>query len=183
MKIALDIDNVTADMAPYLLNHINEKYGTNFTINDIKEWYAKLPHPKGIIDYTKELFRHLDTPGFISKIPMMSGAKEGIEELVRRGHKPFFLTGRTEKKHGPETEQWRREHYPDTKIYYAPEGKHTFARKADMLLDDSPQEIKNFGLHGGNAMIYDRPWNRDISPLYGRRVADWPEFLNTMKTL
>lgn len=182
MRIAIDMDNVSMDAAPYILAAINRKYNTNLTIEDIKEWYSKWPHNGSFIDYTKELFEQFDQPGFLERMPLMPGAKEGINELLERGHKVFMLTGRHPRYNEPSLHSARQIH-PNLKVVHAPEGKHHHMDKFDLLLDDAPKEVRNVGLRGGNAIIYDRPWNRDVSPLYGNRVKDWGEFLNSIKRL
>jgi len=184
MRIAVDVDNVVVEMTPHVLKEINRKYGTKFTPEDITEWHTKLQHPTDgrPIDYTKELFEQYDVPGFMEGVPLTPGAKEGIQELKDKGHKVFLLTGR-DKKYAEPTMVTAKQLHPDLKVIHAPEGKQNYVNYFDVLLDDSPNEIKNVGLAGGNTIIFDRPWNRNMSPLYGRRVADWPQFLNTIDDL
>jgi 5'(3')-deoxyribonucleotidase len=181
-RVAVDIDNVSVQMTPHVLNEINRKYGTHFTEEDVDEWHKKFKHPQGgkDIDYTKELFENYDRPGWMEQAPLVPGAKEGIQELMNRGHKVFLLTGRHPKYEQASMKTAQMLH-PDLKVIHAPEGKHHHVDKFDVLLEDSPKEIKNVGLAGGNTVTFDRPWNRKLSPLYGNRVHDWNEFLRTMK--
>lgn len=176
LNLALDIDNTTSDSAPRILEEINRKYGTELTIDDIKEWYAKFHHNGEVIDYTKELFKLLDSPEFLTSIKPMSGAKEGIKQLQDAGHKPYFLTGRSEKTHGKGTDKWVEDNFPEMRVTYAPEGKQHHVKNFDLLFDDSGEEARKVTLAGKPAVIHDRPWNRDVKPMIARRVADWKGF-------
>ena len=179
LRINVDIDNVSSPMAEHVLNAINTKYGSNYTIEDIKEWYQKFKHGNKTIDYTKELFSNFNKPGFLSSAPVMPGAKEGIKTLLDRGDEVSFLTGR-HSKYMPETKEWAKQIDPDLNVVYAPEGKHHHVKNFDVLLEDSPKEILNVGIHGGNPVVYDRPWNRNIKNLSARRVADWKGFTDSV---
>jgi len=179
LRVAADIDNVSTPMAEHVLNAINSKYGSNFTIEDITEWYQKLKHGDKNINYTKELFNNYDTPGFLSSASVMPGAKEGIKTLLDRGHEVNFLTGR-HSKYMPETKEWAKQIDPDLNVVHAPEGKQHHIKNFDILLDDSPKELYNVGIHGGNPVTYDRPWNRNVKNLSARRVADWKQFTDSV---
>jgi 5'(3')-deoxyribonucleotidase len=179
-RIAVDLDDVSFDMRNHVLNHINNKYGTKFGRNDIQEWNAILPYKDKPIEYKKELFDRFAAPGFIESTPLMPGAKEGIEELKERGHPVFFLTSRN-KKYQDATRRAANKIHPDVPVIHAAEGKHKFVNDFDVLLDDSPKELTMVGIHGGNPVAFDQPWNRQVPQLMARRVASWPEFLELMR--
>jgi len=141
-NIALDIDNVTIDMAQHVIDKINEKYGTSLTIEDILEWDQKWNNNGKTIDYTKELFRNFDKPGFVGSAQMMPGAENGIKRLLNDGNNVYFLTGRSNK-YKPETDEWAKQVDPDMKVVYAPEGKGHHVKNFDVLLDDAPKELKD----------------------------------------
>jgi 5'(3')-deoxyribonucleotidase len=180
-RIALDIDNVSVDTATYVLNQINEKYGTDLTIEDIQEWNQKWNKNGKNIDYTKELFRNFDTPNFINSVPLMPGADRGIKRLLNEGNEVHFLTGRNNK-YKPQTDEWARQIDGDLKTVYAPEGKEHHVKNFDVLLDDAPKEILGVSVVGGNPVVFDRPWNKKIKNLTARRVGSWDEFIDNVKT-
>jgi phosphoglycolate phosphatase-like HAD superfamily hydrolase len=133
-RVAVDIDNVSVDMASHVLNEINRKYGTHYTPEDINEWHAKFKHPQGgkDINYTNELFENYDKPGWMEQAPLVPGAKEGIEELYNKGHKVFLLTGR-EPKYEQASMKTAQMLHPELKVVSAPEGKQHHVNKFDVL--------------------------------------------------
>lgn len=91
MRIGVDIDGVISDSYPYWLQELNLHYGKNITV---------------ITDYDMHLV--FDVPsddmnnffvGNVERLLMMpkpvSGAKEGIETLLREGHEVIYVTART----------------------------------------------------------------------------------------
>lgn len=180
-NLAIDIDNVSIDMAQHVVNRINEKYGTSLTIEDIVEWDQKWNHNGKTIDYTKELFRNFDKPGFVGSAQMMPGAEKGIKRLLNEGNNVYFLTGRSNK-YKPETDEWAKQVDPDMKVVYAPEGKRHHVKNFDVLLDDAPKELLGVSVVGGNPVAFDRPWNRKVKNLTAKRVGGWDEFVDNIKT-
>ena len=91
MRIGVDIDGVVSDSYPVWLQELNLHYGKNITV---------------ITDYDMHLV--FDVPsddmnnffvGNVERLLMMpkpvSGAKEGIETLLREGHEVIYVTART----------------------------------------------------------------------------------------
>jgi 5'(3')-deoxyribonucleotidase len=175
MRISVDIDNTTSRTAEGVVNMINERYGTNFTIDDITEWNPKLPYKDKPINYTKEYYRAFDTPGFIENAEIAPGAEKGIKRLLDRNNSVYLLTGRPVRYQGA-TANWARRIDPDLKVVHAPEGKQYHTKDFDLLLDDSDKEIRQVVLNGGKGVIIDKPWNKKFPRMYAKRVADWPEF-------
>jgi len=91
VRIGVDIDGVVSDSYPVWLQELNLHYGKNITV---------------ITDYDMHLV--FDVPsddmnnffvGNVERLLMMpkpvSGAKEGIETLLREGHEVIYVTART----------------------------------------------------------------------------------------
>lgn len=90
MRIGIDIDGVVSDSYPVWLQELNLHYGKNITVIDDYEMHLAFNVPR---DDMNNFF-----VGNVERLLMMpnpvSGAKEGIETLLKEGHEVFYVTAR-----------------------------------------------------------------------------------------
>lgn len=91
MRIGVDIDGVISDSYPVWLQELNLHYGKNITVVTDYEMHLVFDVPS---DDMNDFF-----VGNVERLLMMpkpvSGAKEGIETLLREGHEVIYVTART----------------------------------------------------------------------------------------
>jgi len=179
MRIAVDIDNVLADTANAVLKGINKKYNTKFTEEDVSSWDHRWDINGTTISYTDELFELYDTFGFLYSIPAYKDGVNAVRNMIHNNHEVFLLTGRMPK-YKPMTDLWANRVYPNITVRYA-DGKEKYSDLFDVLIDDSPREVKNVSRAGKHVLLMDRPWNRDVPKIYGKRVYNWNEVMNCIK--
>jgi hypothetical protein len=91
VRVGVDIDGVVADSYPYWLTELNLHFGKNISvINDYKMESVYNVSREAINDFfVSNAERLLMAP------KPMSGAKEGLETLLREGHEVIYVTART----------------------------------------------------------------------------------------
>ena len=91
MRIGVDIDGVVSDSYPFWLTELNVHFGKNVTVIDDYEMHLAFDVSRDAInDFFVNNAEHL----LITPKPI-SGAKEGIEALLRQGHEIIYITART----------------------------------------------------------------------------------------
>lgn len=101
-RVGFDLDDTFFLIAKPSLETLNKKFGTNFTIEDIKEfWYMPAflrelgKTRKEIESFRDEVYRSLDDRHRVYRnSPPVAGAIEVINGIYRFGHQPFVLTSR-----------------------------------------------------------------------------------------
>lgn len=102
LRVGIDLDDTFFRIAIPSLEILNRKFSTNFTTEDIEEfWYVtaflrKLGKTwKEIESFRDEVYRSLDDKyGVYRNSPPISGAIEVLNGICRVGHQPFVLTSR-----------------------------------------------------------------------------------------
>jgi 5'(3')-deoxyribonucleotidase len=179
MRIGVDIDSVVCEMVGPLLKRINKKYNTNFKRNDIKEWNWVFEANGLRIDGETEIHEAMDTLDFILNLPVITGAKEGIDRLSKKLlDEIIFITSRRTCLKEP-TITWIRKNFGDYKVHFTDDiedSKNGYA--VDVLIDDAAHHIESFAQKHRPAIVYDCPWNRNIrSNQYIKRAKDWADVI------
>ena len=101
MRIGVDIDGVVSDSYPAWLQELNLHYGKNIEVVDDYDMHLVFDVPS---DDMNNFFE-----GNVERLLMMpkpvTGAKEGIETLLREGHEVIYVTARTPEQKDI-TERW-----------------------------------------------------------------------------
>ncbi len=119
-------------------------------------------------------------PDFFTNLEPMPGAIDGMKSLIDMGH-DVKIASKTPLSAGVSYHgkiEWIRKHLPFFNLnnFVALQKKHFLI--GDVLLDDSASNIEEFRNTGREAVVFDRPWNRNVS---GKRVKTWDEFVNMVK--
>lgn len=186
--IAVDVDDVLSAYAPSLIKFSNERWGTNLTINEIDENWAKMWQIDSNEMETraqvlhKELFRDLD---------YIDNAKIILEKLAK--NYDLVVTTSRRKSLAEHTSDWLDEHFPKifsnihhAGIYDEIHIESTFKKTkldlckrigADYMIDDQPKHCFATSQAGITSLLFgDYPWNRtDQLPSGVVRVKNWHE--------
>jgi 5'-nucleotidase len=178
MRLLIDQDEVLAQFTTRILEWWNEDHDTDFKVEDIKHyWLEKTLGPRSAY-FIKSCMRD---PRFFADLEPIDGAISGMEELNAMGHELIIASkvplnagigfyGKVE---------WIRKYLPwfDLSNFVGIQNKTLLG--GDVLLDDSPSNVKLFSDAGRRAVIFDRPWNRDLP---GLRARSWFEFVRMVES-
>ncbi len=189
--IAVDVDDVIASHAEALIEFSNQRWGTNLTINDYDEHWAKMwrVDQLELEKRAQEFFK--DFPSF-KRFP---DALEVLKALANK-YKLVILTSRRQEL-AKDTKEWLNKYYPNifSEIHYsgiwdneqehsnkkikATKGELVKQIGADYLIDDQPKHCVAAAEAGVRALLFgDYSWQVvEKLPAGVVRVKDWPAVL------
>ena len=170
-RIAIDMDEVTADTFGARLKRYNETFKTSFEPNDFRG--------KGLFDIIPEERRdlmrgHMLEPGFFIGLEVVKDAQEVIRELMEH-YEIFIVTAAMEVPTSlGEKYIWLRTHFPFVDPMNYVFCGHKFVIAADYLIDD---HTKHFETFPGEGILFDAPHNAgvDAGKEGYQRVRSWAE--------
>jgi 5'(3')-deoxyribonucleotidase len=166
-RIAVDMDEVVADVLPKFLNLFEQHNGWRPSEADYqgKKLYA-LPGGEG-------LRQALYQKGFFLDLPLIPGAQEGIQHLLQEGHEIFFVTAAQEFRNSLEDKyDWLLQYFPNIswKNFVFCGDKSIIC--ADYLIDDHAFNLRTFK---GKGLLFSAPHNMLETEF--TRVNNWAEVL------
>jgi len=162
--VVLDCDGIVYKCDEPILEEINKKYGTDYTIEDV-----------GVFGYTGDpvldtKFNYYRDENFVLNQPMYDGAQEFVAELQKRCNLFFCTAVMTEGMTARATALMRDFGVEKQQIIIASDKSLV---SADYFLDDSPYNIeKSIAKH---PVLFRRPWNHDVSG--NMSVSQYSDFL------
>jgi uncharacterized HAD superfamily protein len=193
--IAVDIDDVLAASAQAWVDFSNDKWGTNLTVEDYDEDWAKMWQ----IDHESMKKRALVIykSGTVKKVKRYKDAMPVLKWLAKR-YKLVITTSRV--RHTQvDTIEWLDEHYPSIfeEVHFAgfyddlkeDAPKHTKADLlreigADYLIDDHPKHCFAAAEVGIKSILFNEyVWSRNLGklPKGVTRAYNWQEVLEYFK--
>lgn len=172
LRILSDQDDVIVQFNEHLVEIINEVHGTNYTIEDIKDWnITKLFNLEHNIEYYIEYDKD-----FFFNLKPKSNNLEVFEELYKSEKYDLFIVTYVNMEYPKfwiDKLRWIKKYMPYFPIEKVIATRHKNAVWGDYLIDDGPHNISEFNL--GQGIIYDMPYNRNMS---GKRVYNLEQFKN-----
>ncbi|MRH43872.1 5'-3'-deoxyribonucleotidase [Aquibacillus halophilus] len=165
-RIAIDMDEVIADLFTSQLTMFNNDYKENISPEDIMG--KKLRHHRP--DLTEELSNYLKQPTFFRDLEVIEDSQEVIKELSK--HYEIFITTAAMEYPTSFTEkyEWLKKHFPflnDMNFVFC--GDKSIIH-ADYLIDDNVRHFKGFS---GQGVLYTA--NHNINEIGYDRVNNWQE--------
>lgn len=165
-RIAIDMDDVLADITTRLIEITNERRNTNYQKDQLKdpaifhEYYAEYKHIRECL-YETGMFRNL---------PVFEGAQEVVKKLQEH-YEVFIVSAATEfPKSLTEKLEWLEEHFPTIGWQHTVFCGHKHMIKADYLIDDHEKNLVTFE---GTPLLFDAPHNYHLAGY--QRVHSWKE--------
>ncbi len=180
-RIAIDMDEVTADTFGGRVKSYNEAFGTSLEPGDFTG--------KSVFDVIPEARRdvmkvHMREPGFFTSLGVMEDAPEVIRELTEH-YEVFIVTAAMEVPTSfHEKYIWLRTHFPFLEPMNYVFCGHKYVIRADYLIDDHARHFETFS---GEGILFDAPHNAaaDVDKEDYRRVHSWAEvrelFINELR--
>lgn len=163
-RIAVDMDEVIADVRPKFLDLYEREFGRRLTKDDY--WGKKIYQVGGAHRIRDYLFEK----GFFADLPVMPGSQEVLRELQEE-YEIYITTAAMEFRTSLEDKyDWMQRHFPfihwkhivfcgDKSVIYA-----------DYMIDDHPHNLRSFS---GKGLLYTASHN--IGETAFTRVDDWEE--------
>lgn len=174
--IALDVDDVCADLITEWIRRYNIEWGDNLLPENITQWeLEKCVKP----ECGRRIFEILHEPDLYEYVCPMPGARSAVYELLGRGHRVVYVTacvqGTMDRKL-----QWLLDWDFLTKKNYRTDfivaGDKSLIM-ADYLFDDRPLNVETF--KWGRGVLVERPHNQSCKwPHRVRSLADAPAWLD-----
>ncbi len=193
LKVAVDVDGVLADLYSRFLHLINKDFGTNYTINDIKDWnvFDMLPvlrdmkEKHGVKTAESVGWRYFDLAWLSPhKLKPMSGAVEAMKKLVERRDLQLDIVTTRRIHSVPDIIRWIDLHgLPFHAIVildaFNPNYPKDKARlDYDIYIDDSPGLARKMAEHPNKTqLLFDYPHNKFEFAKNVIRVAGWQDVL------
>ncbi len=189
-SIYLDLDDVLCDTAVAYLDLIEQEFGLQIEFEQIVSF--DLQKSFGLSDDAYlHMFRCAHQPDFILNISIIDGVRETLERWKMLGHRLHIVTGRHTSSYQA-TLDWLEQHgiacdsFTMVDKYDREDTDHGLAvplsairdRKYSFAIEDN-MEMTTFLTQsmGVPVMLYDRPWNRTLSPgALIERFWDWKEW-------
>lgn len=156
MRIAVDVDDVVLDMVPEWCKLYNEEYSDNLSPTDIRSWDMTRYVVK---QCGNDIYKYIKNPNLYDFVVPVSGALTSTKFLQEIGHELIYIT--IDHNEG-KLNSLKKFGFVDEKgnNYVVARDKNLIG--ADILIDDSPDNIANFR---SKAILFTRPWNEsfDIS--------------------
>ena len=188
LRIAVDVDDVLAENAAGIVAFSNQRWGTNLTVDDYDEHWAKMWQVDNaeVERRTAEIVSTSLSAGY----GHIGGALEVLERLAQHHHL-MIATSRCLQVKG-DTIAWIDEHFPgifaSTAVYFSgiwdelTNDSHRATKaelmtqiNADVLIDDQLKHCQAVAAHGRNALRFgDHAWNQAVAlPAGVVRCTNW----------
>lgn len=179
MRIAIDIDNVIANLQLTVVNLFNDKYGTNYTLNDFDDFNIEnvLPFQEAID--MKEMYASEDIYNHVKPI---AGSQDGVRKLISAGHEVYLVTDAIPKNYYNKV-QWIKNFFPIIDEAHIVSMKHKQLFKCDVMIEDNVHNLIA-GTHY-HRICLDYKWNRNVRDwVYDiHRCSNWHEIVNIVNKL
>lgn len=199
MRIGVDLDDVIAVCAVPYLRRFAQEY--KVALPDEKEigWHLLREMDARVSPEERDRFRlKLYDGTFFSQLEMYEDCPIVLERLVQQGHEIYFITARAERRRMV-TETWLREKRildyakavhlkpygefrPDVpRGRYDAEGSAQYKTRLaqelslDVFCEDDVTISLSLAEAGVRVLLFDHPWNRDVSHERITRVSGWSE--------
>lgn len=179
MTIVSDVDDVLCDLQSTVINMFNERYNTNYSIEDFTDYNVEniLPLQESIA--MKEIYGE---NGLYKTIKPIPGAQDGLQKLVDAGHQVYLVSDAIPKTYG-EKIKWLNHFFPFIDNSHIIAMKHKQLLRCDVMIEDNIHTLLS-GVHY-NRICFDHPWNRYVRDwvydIY--RCSNWNEIVDVVKQI
>ena len=179
MTILVDMDDVLEQLVAGWCAYLHDRYGTETTASDVKEWNMSKAFPS--LTHA-EVYGATEDDALWDYVKPMPGAKEGLEALLEDGHEIFVVTAT-----GYETLRAKMEKVLFRYFPFIPWSRVIITEKkqlisGDILIDDGPHNLT-----GGSyrKILFSAGHNRgfDETSIGAVRVSNWKEVVAAVRKI
>ncbi len=163
-SIAIDMDQVLADLLQSELDIFNKRYNKQITKQDLTGKVLEDDYP----ELANEIYEFMNTYEFFRDLPVIEHSQEVIKELQE--HYDIYIA--TAAMFAPNSMiakyEWLQEHFPFLHPHHFVFCGDKGAVHADYLIDDSLNQLESFQ---GQGIMFSAPHNEYEN--YEVKVTDW----------
>lgn len=173
MIIAVDIDNVLCNLQEVVVRLFNERYGTNYTLNDFTEYDVMNVLPTADAVKMRDIYGESGLYNLVKPLP---GAQDTLQKLVNMGHHVYLVTDAIPSTYGEKVEFIQR-YFPCISVEHIVSMKHKHLFKCDILVEDNLANLLA-GQHYFRVLM-NWPWNESKKDyIYSiERCYGWSDIL------
>lgn len=165
-KIALDMDEVIADVMPKFLGLYEQRFGKRIMETDLLG--KKIYQLEGAMELRETLF----DKGFFRDLPIIEGAQEGVKKLME-DYDVYITTAAMEFRNSFEDKyDWLKEHFPFIHWRHIIFCGDKSIFNAEYMIDDHPRNLETFQ---GKGLLFSAAHNHGEQRF--TRVNNWKEVL------
>lgn len=173
MVIVCDVDGVLNNLMDVILDTYNNKYSTNYTLQDVTCHNWKNCFDSKIASYLESI--SID-PGIWNKVSPLDGSQDFIKRLIRDGHQVYLVTNNDPHTYGQKFD-WIHKHFPfiEPSNIVCMADKWLF--KCDIMIEDRLETLIEKPYY--SRILRDQPWNQSNKDyIYGiRRCYNFDEII------
>ncbi len=163
-RIAIDMDNVMADIYSHYLHYYEASHGIKLDTECLHGIPEGEILPDGLIR------KFLLTPGFFRTAPVMPGSQEVIKALMEK-YEVFIVSAAMEFPQSlREKLEWLHEHFPFISWHNIVLCGSKTIVNADIMIDDYDKNLRHFK---GRQLLFTAPHNVHLTDY--ERVHNWEE--------
>ena len=179
MVLAIDVDSVICNLQEVVVNLFNEKFNTNYTLNDFTDYDVLnvLPTQDAIV--MKDMYGH---SGLYNKVKPIPGAQDSLQKLINMKHDVYLVTDAITSTYGEKVEFIKR-YFPfiDESHIVCMKHKHMF--RCDIMVEDNLANLLA-GQHYYRICL-NYPWNQSnkdyVYDIY--RCYNWDDILTAINKI
>lgn len=168
-RIAVDMDNVLADITEQFIRYHEKEFGERKTIKEI----TGISELEAFPNARKYLYQQ----GFFATPPVIENSQQVLAELNKK-YEVFIVSAAMEFPQSlPEKQQWLNEHFPFIQwqqMVFC--GSKTIVQ-ADIMIDD---HFKNLDHFAGQTLLFSQPHNEFKDAGRHQRVYTWLEIADIL---
>ena len=156
MVIACDIDGVLNNLMGVVIDVYNDRYGTDYTLNDITTYNIDNCLEPSVAKQIKAIFNE---PNIWDKVKPIAASQDALQKLINKGHQVYLVTDHNPDTYG-EKVAWVQRFYPfiePSKIICI---KDKWLLRADIMIEDCLQTLLTKPYY--HRILVDHPWNRKV---------------------
>ena len=179
MIICVDVDDTICNLQEVVVNLFNERYGSNYKLNDFTEFDIMNVFPTQDAIVMRDIYGE---SGLYDRVKPMPGAKEVLEKLINLGHQVYLVTAAIPKTYGEKVAFIKR-FFPYIDESHIICMKHKWLLKCDLMIEDNLQTLLEKPHY--HRVLFNRPWNQyDKDWVYGvHRCNNWNEILEVVNKI
>ena len=179
MVICIDVDDVICNLQETVIDIFNNKFGSNYALDDFTEYDIMNVLPADDAVVMKELY---GMPSLYDKVKPMPGAQDALEKLINMGHQVYLVTAAIPRTYGEKVAFIKR-FFPCIDENHIICMKHKWLFKCDVMIEDNAQTLLAKPYY--HRICFDRPWNRAVSDwTYDiHRCKNWNEIMEVVNKI
>lgn len=153
MVIVCDVDNVICNLQEIVVNLFNERYGTNYTLDNFTDYDVMNVLPT---DEAIAMINIYGESGLYNKVKPLIGAQDALQKLIHEGHQVYLVTDAIPKTYCEKIDFIHRYFsFIDDSHIVAMKHKHLF--RCDVMIEDNLANLLAKPYY--HRICFNYPWN------------------------